>query len=42
MQVQVINDGGETDNGREFVLLTPGGGVGPNEKGCTSQYGGNW
>jgi hypothetical protein len=42
MQVQVINDGGETDNGREFVILTPGGGVGPNEKGCATQYGGDW
>lgn len=42
IQVQVINEGGETKDGREFVILSPGGGVGPNEKGCTSQYGGGW
>lgn len=42
MHVQVINDGGETDNGRDFVILMPGGGVGPNEKGCDTQFGGSW
>ena len=42
MQVQVINSGGSTDNGRDFVILTPGGGVGPNKRGCRHQFGGAW
>lgn len=39
MQVQVINEGGSTDNGRDFIILMPGGGVGPTAKGCQSQFG---
>ena len=42
MQVQAINSGGTTDNGRDFIIITPGGGVGPNSKGCNSQFGGSW
>jgi hypothetical protein len=42
MQVQVINEGGSTDDGREFVILTPGGGVGPNQQGCNEQFGYDW
>ncbi len=42
MQVQAINEGGSTDNGRDFIILTPGGGVGPNAGGCNSQYGDGW
>jgi hypothetical protein len=42
IQVQVINTGGETNRGREFVILTPGGGVGPNPKGCNEQFGYDW
>lgn len=39
MQVQVINEGGSTDNGRDFIILMPGGGVGPTAKGCQAQFG---
>ena len=43
MQVQVINEGGTvTDGKRDFILLTPGGGVGPNAQGCESQFGLDW
>ncbi|CAK7203888.1 hypothetical protein SEUCBS139899_006638 [Sporothrix eucalyptigena] len=44
VQVQIINEGGSvnTDTGRDFVLVTPGGGVGPNSGGCTAQFGGDW
>ncbi|KEZ39771.1 hypothetical protein SAPIO_CDS9734 [Scedosporium apiospermum] len=43
MQVQVINEGGSvTDGRREFIILTPGGGVGPNAQGCESQFGLDW
>ena len=43
MQVQVINQGGTTDNNsRAFMILTPGGGVGPNIQGCEAQYGYDW
>lgn len=42
MQVQVINEGGSTDNGRDFIILMPGGGVGPNTKGCDNQFGSSW
>ena len=41
VQVQIINTAGKADP-REFILLTPGGGVGPNTNGCTSQYGSEW
>ncbi len=42
--VQVINEGGSvgTDGSRDFILLMPGGGVGPNPTGCNSQFGGDW
>lgn len=26
----------------DIVILTPGGGNGPNESGCRNQYGRNW
>lgn len=43
MQVQIINEGGEVTNGRrDFILLTPGGGVGPNQAGCNAQFGYDW
>lgn len=43
MQVQIINEGGSVENGsRDFVLLTPGGGVGPNQSGCDAQFGYDW
>jgi len=43
VQVQAVNTGGKLEGGvREFVILTPGGGVGPNTGGCTSQYGSDW
>jgi len=43
VQVQVINEGGNTENNsRQFILLTPGGGVGPNDKGCSTQFGYDW
>ncbi|KAL1868425.1 hypothetical protein VTK73DRAFT_3691 [Phialemonium thermophilum] len=47
MQVQIINEGGQgpngTDgNGRDIIILTPGGGVGPNTRGCNSQFGDSW
>ena len=44
VQVQIINEGGSynTDTGRDFVLITPGGGVGPNAGGCSAQFGGDW
>ncbi|KJR88089.1 uncharacterized protein SPSK_07867 [Sporothrix schenckii 1099-18] len=44
VQVQVINSGGDvnTETGRDFVIVTPGGGVGPNGGGCNAQYGANW
>jgi len=43
VQVQVINEGGTVENGsRQFIILTPGGGVGPNAKGCTEQWGYDW
>lgn len=43
MQVQIINEGGVVENGRrDFVLLTPGGGVGPNPSGCDAQFGYDW
>ncbi|SPO00754.1 uncharacterized protein DNG_03502 [Cephalotrichum gorgonifer] len=43
MEVQIINEGGEVNNGRrDFILLTPGGGVGPNRDGCDTQYGYDW
>lgn len=43
--VQIINEGGKVEkdgSGREFILLMPGGGVGPNQAGCKSQFGGDW
>ena len=36
MQVQVINEGGDDT---DVIIVTPGGGIGPNIKGCDSQYG---
>ncbi|KAK0625881.1 RlpA-like double-psi beta-barrel-protein domain-containing protein-containing protein [Immersiella caudata] len=43
IQVQVINEGGSVQEGvRQFIILTPGGGVGPNDKGCTEQWGYDW
>ncbi|KAK1828017.1 RlpA-like double-psi beta-barrel-protein domain-containing protein-containing protein [Podospora conica] len=44
LRVQVINEGGNsTDaNSRTFMILTPGGGVGPNIQGCEAQYGYDW
>lgn len=43
MQVQVINSGGSVGDGvRDFILLTPGGGVGPNTAGCDGQFGYDW
>ncbi|KAM7203935.1 glycoside hydrolase [Rhypophila sp. PSN 637] len=45
MVVQVINSFGSGTNdvkGNDMVILAPGGGAGPNEAGCRSQYGRNW
>ncbi|CAI4210520.1 unnamed protein product [Parascedosporium putredinis] len=44
MQVQIINEGGSVSESgtRDFILLTPGGGVGPNSQGCSAQYGLDW
>ncbi|KAK3377633.1 beta-1,4-endoglucanase [Podospora didyma] len=44
MVVQAINlfdATGDVKNG-DIVILTPGGGSGPNEVGCRSQYGKTW
>ena len=43
--LQVINEGGSVNtdgSARQFILLTPGGGVGPNTQGCTNQFGSSW
>jgi len=44
MVVQVLNlakpDGDVGKN--DLVILTPGGGSGPNESGCRNQYGTTW
>ncbi|OIW30180.1 barwin-like endoglucanase [Coniochaeta ligniaria NRRL 30616] len=43
MQVQIINSGGSVDGGRrQFIILSPGGGVGPNTAGCDAQFGYDW
>ncbi|KAK0742740.1 RlpA-like double-psi beta-barrel-protein domain-containing protein-containing protein [Schizothecium vesticola] len=44
LRVQVVNEGGNstTANSRTFMILTPGGGVGPNIQGCEAQYGYDW
>jgi hypothetical protein len=43
MQVQAINSGGNLENDvRDFIVLTPGGGVGPNPEGCAAQFGYDW
>jgi len=45
MVVQAINNfnGSSGDVGRnDIVILTPGGGVGPNDAGCRYQYGTTW
>lgn len=43
IQLQVINEGGNVENNsRQFIILVPGGGVGPNRKGCETQYGFDW
>jgi hypothetical protein len=40
---QVINTGGKEEAGvRDWIVLTPGGGVGPNTAGCNSQFGYDW
>ena len=39
---QVISMGGSVDQGRQFIILTPGGGVGRNEGGCKALYGNDW
>ncbi|KAK0716274.1 RlpA-like double-psi beta-barrel-protein domain-containing protein-containing protein [Lasiosphaeris hirsuta] len=44
MLVQAVNNfepAGDVKIG-DIVILTPGGGNGPNETGCRSQYGKNW
>jgi hypothetical protein len=44
MIVQAINTGSASgDVGQnDIILLTPGGGVGPNSAGCRYQYGSTW
>jgi len=44
MTVQVINVGETVGNvtTKDFVVQTPGGGVGPNDEGCRYQYGRTW
>ncbi|KAJ9132943.1 Barwin-like endoglucanase [Coniochaeta hoffmannii] len=43
MQLQVVNSGGSVTGGvRQFIVLTPGGGVGPNTQGCDGQWGYDW
>lgn len=43
MEVQAINSGGDTENGsRDFIILSPGGGVGPNKRGCDNQFTYDW
>jgi hypothetical protein len=39
IQVQMINTGA---SGTDIALIIPGGGVGPNTKGCETQYGYDW
>lgn len=44
MTVQSINVGNPFGDvtAKDFVILTPGGGVGPNDAGCRYQYGTSW
>ncbi|KAK0719379.1 glycoside hydrolase [Lasiosphaeris hirsuta] len=44
MTVQVINVGDTSTSvtTKDFVIQTPGGGVGPNDAGCRFQYGTTW
>ncbi|KAL1898253.1 hypothetical protein Sste5346_003660 [Sporothrix stenoceras] len=44
MIVQAINIGSPSGNvgSNDIVILTPGGGVGPNSAGCRNQYGTSW
>lgn len=46
MIVQSINSFGEAGSGdvkpSDIVIMTPGGGNGPNDSGCRNQYGRNW
>lgn len=44
MIVQTINLFNPTGDvgANDIVILTPGGGNGPNDAGCRSQYGTNW
>jgi len=44
MIVQVVNNFNATKDlkSNDIVILTPGGGNGPNENGCRNQYGRNW
>lgn len=44
MVVQAINVGAPSGSvgARDVVVLTPGGGVGPNAAGCRHQYGTSW
>ncbi|KAJ9134312.1 Barwin-like endoglucanase [Pleurostoma richardsiae] len=43
MQVQIINEGGSANGtDQEFIIVTPGGGSGPNLSGCKNQYGSTW
>jgi hypothetical protein len=39
VQVQMINVGGDST---DITLVVPGGGVGPNTRGCEAQYGYDW
>lgn len=41
MVVQAINVGGVGGDVKkeDIIVMTPGGGVGPNAKGCAAQYG---
>ncbi len=44
MVVQAINVAGTSGDvgADDIVVLTPGGGVGPNDAGCRAQYGTTW
>jgi hypothetical protein len=42
INVGVVGDGDANVTATDFVILTPGGGVGPNEAGCRNQYGTSW
>jgi len=43
MIVQIINKAPVGNlKANDMIILTPGGGAGPNEAGCRTQYGMNW